>query len=54
MEKKEKIFNKFLRRQVLLIGMLFAGDQIFGFFEQNYLNTYLDQVLHLAPLFISV
>ncbi|MCK4239969.1 MAG: MFS transporter, partial [Candidatus Lokiarchaeota archaeon] len=44
----------FLRRQVLLIGLLFAGDQIFGFFEQNYLNTYLDQVLHLAPLFISV
>lgn len=54
MEKKEKVFNKFLRRQVLLIGLLFAGDQIFGFFEQNYLNTYLDQVLHLAPLFISV
>ena len=54
MEKKEKVFNKFLRRQVLIIGILFAGDQIFGFFEQNYLNTYLDQVLNLAPLFISV
>ncbi len=54
MEKKEKVFNKFLRRQVLLIGILFAGDTIFGFFEQNYLNTYLDQVLNLGPLFISV
>ncbi|MFX0031132.1 MAG: MFS transporter [Candidatus Hodarchaeota archaeon] len=54
MGKREKIFSKFLRNQVLLIGMLFAGDQIFGFFEQNYLNTYLDQVLFLQPLFISL
>ncbi|MHA1414009.1 MAG: MFS transporter [Promethearchaeota archaeon] len=37
-----------------MIGLLFAGDQIFGFFEQNYLNTYIDQVLGLAPLFISL
>ncbi|GAJ08360.1 unnamed protein product, partial [marine sediment metagenome] len=51
---KEKAFSKFLRNQVLIIGALFAGDQIFGFFEQNYLNTYLDQVLGLTPLFISL
>lgn len=51
---KEKSFTKFLKHQVLIIGALFAGDQIFGFFEQNYLNTYLNQVLGLAPLFISL
>ncbi|MFX1391901.1 MAG: MFS transporter [Promethearchaeota archaeon] len=54
MGKREKTFSKFLRNQVLLIGMLLAGDIIFGFFEQNYLNTYLEQVLNLAPLFISL
>ena len=54
MTKREKAFSKFLRNQILLIGILLAGDTIFGFFEQNYLNTYLSQVLGLAPLFISL
>ena len=54
MGKREKTFSKFLRNQILLIGMILAGDIIFGFFEQNYLNTYLEQVLNLAPLFISL
>jgi len=54
MAKREKTFSKFLRNQILLIGILLAGDTIFGFFEQNYLNTYLAQVLGLAPLFISL
>ena len=54
MAKREKTFSKFLRNQILLIGILLAGDTIFGFFEQNYLNTYLVQVLGLAPLFISL
>lgn len=54
MSRQEKTFNKFLRNQVLLIGMLLAGETTFGFFEQNYLNTYLEQVLHLVPLFISL
>ena len=54
MGKREKSFSKFLRNQVLLMGMLLAGETVFGFFEQNYLNTYLKQVLHLAPLFISL
>ncbi|MFX1495187.1 MAG: MFS transporter, partial [Promethearchaeota archaeon] len=54
MSKKEKAFTKFMRNQVLLFGLLLAGDTIFGFFEQNYLNTYIDQVLGLAPLFITL
>lgn len=54
MSKREKTFTRFMRNQVLLFGLLLAGDTIFGFFEQNYLNTYIDQVLGLAPLFITL
>ncbi|MFW9770833.1 MAG: MFS transporter [Promethearchaeota archaeon] len=54
MGKREKVFSNFLRNQVYLIGLLLAGETIFGFFEQNYLNTYLDQVLFLEPLFITL
>ena len=51
---KEKTFNRFLRRQILLIGLLYMGDYLFFFFEQNYFNTYLDHVLFLPELYISV
>ncbi|MFX0074556.1 MAG: MFS transporter [Candidatus Hermodarchaeota archaeon] len=51
---KEKVFNKFLRRQIFLIGLLYMGDYLFFFFEQNYFNTYLDHVLFLPELYISV
>ena len=51
---KEKVFSKFLRRQVLLIGLLYMGDYLFFFFEQNYFNTYLDHVLYLPELFIPI
>ena len=51
---KEKAFSGFLLRQVLLIGMLYMGDYLFFFFEQNYFNTYLDHVLYLPELYISV
>ncbi len=50
---KEKTFSKFLRRQVLLIGLLYMGDYLFFFFEQNYFNTFLDHVLFLPELYIS-
>jgi len=51
---KEKVFSKFLRRQVLFIGLLYMGDYLFFFFEQNYFNTYLDHVLYLPEFFISI
>ena len=51
---KEKTFGKHLLRQVILIGMLYVGDRIFFFFEQNYFNTYLDHVLFLPEIYISV
>ena len=51
---REKKFSKFLRRQVLLIGLLYCGDYIFFFFEQNYFNTYIDHVLNLPEIYISL
>ena len=51
---KEKAFHGLLLRQVLLIGMLFMGEYLFFFFEQNYFNTYLDHVLFLPELYISI
>ncbi|MFX0048042.1 MAG: MFS transporter [Candidatus Hermodarchaeota archaeon] len=51
---KEKAFSKFLRRQVILIGLLYMGDYIFFFFEQNFFNTYLNHVLFLPELYISL
>ena len=50
----EKGFSKFLKKQVLLIGLLYMGDYLFFFFEQNYFNTYIDHVLFLPELYISV
>ena len=50
----EKGFSKFLKRQILLIGLLYMGDYLFFFFEQNYFNTFLDHVLFLPELYISV
>jgi len=34
--------------------VLFCGDRIFFFFEQNYFNTYIDHVLNLPEIYISV
>jgi len=39
---------------MILIGLLFMGDKLFFFFEQNYFNTYLDHILFLPPLYISI
>ena len=50
----EKAFSKFFRRNLILIGLLAMGDKLFFFFEQNYFNTYLDHVLFLPPLYISI
>jgi len=47
-------FFLYFRRQVLFIGLLYMGEYLFFFFEQNYFNTYLDHVLYLPELFISI
>jgi len=51
---KEKLFTKFVRKQVFLIGLLYVGDRLFFFFEQNFFNTYLDHVFFLPEIFISI
>lgn len=50
----EKGFSRSLKRQVFLIGLLFMGEYIFFFFEQNYFNTFLDHVLFLPEIYISI
>ncbi|NHJ20799.1 MAG: MFS transporter [Candidatus Lokiarchaeota archaeon] len=50
----EKTFSKFLRRQIFFIGLLYLGDYLFFFFEQNFFNTYLYDVLFLPELYISL
>lgn len=50
-----KPFSRFLLFQVLIIGVLWAADTTFFFFEQNFFNTYLNHVLGLPDFpFISV
>ncbi len=38
----------------MLIGLLYCGDYIFFFFESNYFNTYIDHVLMLPEIYISL
>lgn len=40
--------------QTLLIGLLFAADQVYGFVEQNFFNTYLNHVLGLPGIYVSI
>ena len=56
MDEKKKLgkFPKFILFQSILIGLLFAADQIFGFFEQNFFNTFLIHVLFLPEIYVSI
>ncbi|MEJ2306581.1 MAG: 3,4-dihydroxy-2-butanone-4-phosphate synthase, partial [candidate division WOR-3 bacterium] len=42
---KLKRFTGYLRSQVLILGLLFFADQIFGFSEAEFFNTYILDVL---------
>ena len=53
-KKELKSFSRVLRIQVFVIGILFAADTTFFFFEQNFFNTYIDHVLNLGDLYISL
>jgi len=50
----EKIFTRELKIQTFIIGIIFAADMIFGFAEQNFLNTYLVHVLGLTELHVAI
>jgi MFS family permease len=43
--RKLKRFTPFVFGQVMVLGLLFLADQIFGFAEAQYLNTYVTTVL---------
>ena len=53
-EIDKKKLKGFLLTQTLLIGVLFAADQFFGFFEQNFFNTYIVHVLFLPEIYVSI
>jgi MFS family permease len=52
--KEQKIFTHSLKIQTIVVGVIFAADMIFGFVEQNFLNTYLVHVLGLTELHVAI
>ncbi|MHA1745395.1 MAG: MFS transporter [Promethearchaeota archaeon] len=50
---KTKTFTQFLKLQVLVIGGIKMGEYVFFFFEQNYINLYVEQILGLGPYYVS-
>ena len=53
-EPKQRKFSRFLLLQALIIGFIKMGESVFFFFEQNYLNLYLVQVLNKEAIFVSI
>lgn len=56
MNEKNKLvkLSRFVLFQTMIIGVLFSADQIFGFFEQNFFNTYIAHVLLLPEIYVSI
>ena len=56
MEDKDikKAIPKVVLIQAILIGILWACDIIFGFFEQNFFNTYIVHILELPEIYVSI
>ncbi len=52
-ERKNKL-PKIVFVQALILGLIFLADQVFGFFEQNFFNTYLSHVLGLEEIYVSI
>jgi maltose/moltooligosaccharide transporter len=52
--KEQKVYTHSLKIQTLVIGFVYAADMIFGFVEQNFLNTYLVHVLGLTEIYVSI
>ncbi|MFX1451168.1 MAG: MFS transporter [Promethearchaeota archaeon] len=50
----EKKLSRFLIFQIIIIGIIFSAAQIFGYLEAEIFNTFLDHVLRLAYLYISI
>ncbi|NVM00714.1 MAG: MFS transporter [Candidatus Helarchaeota archaeon] len=50
----EKKLSRFLIFQIIIIGILYAAAQIFGYLEAQIFNTFLDHVLRLEYIYISI
>jgi len=53
MADKINVFTRFLKFQILIIGFIKMGEFVFFFFEQNYINLYVEQILGKEPIFVS-
>lgn len=53
-ENGETKISRFLLFQIFIIGILYAAAQIFGYLEAQIFNTFLDHVLRLKYLYISI
>ncbi|TFG27677.1 MAG: MFS transporter [Promethearchaeota archaeon] len=49
----EKLPKK-VKRTAIIVGIIFAGATIFGYYEASFFNTYLDHVLNLEYYYISI
>ncbi len=53
MTDKTKTFTRFLAFQVFIIGFIKMGEYVFFFFEQNYINLYVLQILGKSEYYVS-
>ncbi|MFX0069910.1 MAG: MFS transporter [Candidatus Hermodarchaeota archaeon] len=51
---EDKGFSRTFKLQIIILGILFAADQFFGFFEQNFINTYIAHVLVLPEIYVAI
>jgi maltose/moltooligosaccharide transporter len=54
MEKNSKLRKQSFLFLVSLIGIISAGAAIFGFYEASFFNTYLEHILDLDYIYISI
>jgi len=53
MADKNRTFTRFLAFQVFIIGFIKMGEYVFFFFESNYINLYVLQILGKSEYFVS-
>ncbi len=53
MADKNRTFTRFLAFQVFIIGFIKMGEYVFFFFEQNYINLYVLQILGKSEYYVS-
>ncbi len=56
LEEKTRVgkLPKFIFLEAIIIGIVVAADQVYGFIEQNFFNTYIAHVLLLPDIYVSI